>query len=199
MLSTSLATLAREFLVYAVVPLWIAGAFADWLCHRRSRIESTSGLPESALHALMLVELGVPTLLAVFFEINALVVACLLAGFVIHELTVYVDLRYASARRPITPGEQMVHSLLEGLPVVAAVLVFLLNGEAVLSLFGRSRWPAEFELHLEPPPLPLAGLAAFAAAGLLFVLLPAVEELWRCWRAGARPPPAAGGGRRSPS
>lgn len=176
-----LAGLAQGFILYGVMPVWIAAGFADWLCHRRSRIEHTSGLPEAALHALMLVELGLPTLLAAFFEINALVIALMAAGFVLHQATVYVDLRYASARRDIPPIEQLVHSFIELTPVVGAALVLLFHWPAVLSLLGLGG-PPDFGLHPKTAPLPAT--AVLGAAIALLVLLPYAEELWRCARAG---------------
>jgi len=42
-----------------VVPLWIAAGLADWFCHRRTRIERTSGLTENAFHWVLLAEGGI--------------------------------------------------------------------------------------------------------------------------------------------
>jgi hypothetical protein len=33
-------------LMYFVIPVWFAAGFADWLCHRSSNIETTSGIKE---------------------------------------------------------------------------------------------------------------------------------------------------------
>lgn len=52
------AAVARNPLLYFVVRLWTAAGVADWLCHRRGRIEETSGAAESLLHLLMLAEVG---------------------------------------------------------------------------------------------------------------------------------------------
>ena len=49
-------------------------------------------------------------------------------GFVAHEITVYVDLQHAEARRAIRPVEQLVHSFQELLP---------LAGSRVLAGLGR--------------------------------------------------------------
>jgi hypothetical protein len=40
--------------------------------HRRTRIERTSGLRESAIHALMMTEISVPLLLTLLCEVNPL-------------------------------------------------------------------------------------------------------------------------------
>jgi hypothetical protein len=50
--------------------LWLAAGFADYLCHRAASIESTGGWNESMLHLLQLGEMAIPTLAAIFSEIN---------------------------------------------------------------------------------------------------------------------------------
>lgn len=172
--------LAQDLVLFGVMPLWMAAGFADWLCHRRMRIERSSGLPETLLHMLMLAEMATATLAAAFLQINALVVAIMIGAFVLHELTVYVDLRYGSTRRDIPPIEQLVHSFLEFVPVIGAALVLLFHWSAVESLFGAGT--ADFALRLKPAPLPFGGMAALAGAMLVLVVLPYAEELWRCWR-----------------
>jgi hypothetical protein len=62
---------AQATLLYFVLPLWLAAGLADYLCHRASHIEKTSGYKESLLHLLMFAEIAVPLLAALFFEINA--------------------------------------------------------------------------------------------------------------------------------
>jgi hypothetical protein len=174
--------LVQGFIVFGVMPLWMLSGLADWLCHRHTSIETTTGLKESALHVLMLLEMGAATLAAALFEINALVAAIMLVAFVLHELTVYVDLRYSSARRDIPPVEQLVHSFLEFVPVTAGVLVLLLHWPQVLSLFGLGDQPADFGLRFKGAPLSAPGIWVFAAAMALLVFIPYSEELIRCWR-----------------
>src|SRR5256885_8504087 len=90
---------AELALLYFVLPLWLAAGFADYLCHRASRIETTSGYKESLIHLLMFSEVAVPLLAAIFFEINALVIALMIAGFVAHQLTALWDVTFANDRR----------------------------------------------------------------------------------------------------
>ena len=97
------STAAETILLYFILPRWLLAGFADYLCHRASRIELTSGYKESLLHLLMLAEIGIPLLAAIFFEINALVIAAMIIGFVLHQLTAWWDTTYASRKRPITP------------------------------------------------------------------------------------------------
>lgn len=180
-----LPALMRGVIAWGVMPLWIAAGFADWLCHRRNDIAGTTGWRESILHAAMVAELGVPTLLVALCEVNALVVAAMLAGFALHQLTVYVDLRYSSARRNIPPVEQMVHSALEWVPVLGGVLVLVLHRDAVATLLPGGP-PADWRLRPKPEPLPLPMLAGYGAAITAFTLVPIAAELLGCLRARTR-------------
>lgn len=48
----SLDSLLVSLLAWGVFPLWLAAGGANWLCHRDSRIEETSGTRESWLHVV---------------------------------------------------------------------------------------------------------------------------------------------------
>jgi hypothetical protein len=170
---------AETILLYFVLPLWLLAGFADYLCHRASQIELSSGFKESLLHLLMLIEVAIPLLAAVFFEINALVIAAMIAGFVAHQLTALWDTTFASHRRRITPIEQQVHSFLELMPLMAMVIVFILNWPQFLSLWGLGSEAGRYELALKREPLPWTYIAAFLSAAVLFELLPYIEELVR--------------------
>ena len=50
--------------MYVVLPLWLAAGFADYICHRASHIERTSGWKESMLHLVQFGEMAVPVLAA---------------------------------------------------------------------------------------------------------------------------------------
>ena len=39
--------ITRRFLVVVVLPVWLTAGVADWICHRRTGIERTTGLKES--------------------------------------------------------------------------------------------------------------------------------------------------------
>jgi hypothetical protein len=170
---------AETVLLYFVLPIWLLAGFADYLCHRASRIKTTSGYKESLLHLLMLIELAIPLLAAIFLEINALIIAAMIAGFVVHQLTALWDTTFASQKRFITPIEQQVHSFLELMPLLAMVIVIILNWPQFLSLWGLGSEPARYELVLKREPLPLAYVAAFLFAVLMFEVLPYMEEFIR--------------------
>ncbi|AEG91271.1 hypothetical protein [Ramlibacter tataouinensis] len=170
-----MADTARLLLMYAVFPLWVLAGLLDWACHRRTRIEHTAGLPENLLHWLLYGQIGVGLLAVAFLEINGAVLLIVAAVFVVHELTVYLELRYAAPQRPVRPFEQMVHSFMEILPLVSLALLAVMAGE---------QW-RELALVRKREPWPAAYLAGGLAASLLLNVLPLAEEGWRCLRAGA--------------
>ena len=161
---------AGVILMYLALPLWIAAGLADWHFHRRTRIAVTSGLPENLLHWLMYAQVGVAMAVVVWFELNAAVLAVVTGVFLLHEVTVYADLQYSTLRRDVGPGEQMVHSFLELLPLLALALLALIA------------WPQAL------------------AATLVCNALPLAQETWSCIRARpprARKAPAAPSSRAS--
>lgn len=93
------------------------------------------------------------------------------------------DVRYANVVRSINPNEQHVHSFLESLPFMAALLVFILHWPQFLSLFGLGAEPADFSIRAKDPPLNPVYLAALLAAIALVEALPYAEEFWRGVRA----------------
>jgi hypothetical protein len=177
------AALLQSTLMYFVLPAWLAAGLADWLCHRATRIEDNAGPRESVFHLVLLAEMGVAVLLALFFRINALVLAVMLAAYALHEFTTWLDLRYAQTAREIRPVEQIVHGFQEGLPLLGLTLIVLLHWEQFLALFGLGAATADFTLRLKQPPLPPAYSLGAVAAAIVFNVVPYVEELLRGLRA----------------
>ncbi len=173
----------RAILMYGLVPLWILAGIGDWVCHRRTHIECNAGIVESAMHSVMMVEVGVPTLLALFLEINALLFAVMILAAVIHAMTAWVDVWYASARRDIFPVEQHMHSLLEVLPLAAVALVASAYWDEFLALFGVGAVAPDFSLRAKADPLPTQYVATLLVVLVFFVAAPYAEELLRCVRA----------------
>ena len=180
---------AALLLLYLVLPLWILAGTADWLFHRRQRIECNAGVKESVLHLLMFVEIAVPVLACLLLDINALVFALMLAAFALHEATSLWDVSYAASRRRVPPLEQHVHSFLEILPLTAGLLVAVLHWPQALALFGAGPEPARWDLAWKRPALPPAYVAAVIAAAALLAGLPFLEELQRTLRVRARSRP----------
>ena len=174
--------LSELYLMYFIVPLWLAAGVADWICHRRAGIECTSGPKESLIHLLMLAEMGVAVLAGLFLEVNALIFALMLAAFFLHEATALWDVTFASKTRVITPVEQHIHSFLEMLPLMAVSIMALIHWGQFAALFGQGREAADFTLKLKDPPLPLPYVLLLLCAIALCELAPYAEELWRTWR-----------------
>src|SRR6266704_144347 len=104
------AEVTRSVLMYFVLPLWLLAGFADYLCHRASRIATTSGPKESLIHLLMLAEVAVLVTAALALEVNALVILVMIAFWAAHEASAVSDVVFAHHRREVTPIEQWVHS-----------------------------------------------------------------------------------------
>lgn len=168
---------ATWLLMYAVLPLLIAAAFFDWLCHRATKIEATSGLRENVVHWLMFGQIGTAVMVVAAFETNLAVLLWVGAAFALHELTVWLELRYTVDKREVRPIEQVVHSFMELLPLVAFALLVVLAAPDFALRLRREHWPAGYTFYT-------------IAAVLLFNILPLAEETWRCFRRRTRPPPA---------
>lgn len=107
-----LPDLLLSAILYFFIPLWLLARFGDWLFHRLTHISATSGIQESLLHLL---------LAGLFLEINALILGIMLLSLLVHEATVLWDLRYTSGKRRILPGEQMIHSFQELIPLMLRI------------------------------------------------------------------------------
>jgi amino acid transporter len=172
------ARLLTGFLLYVLFPLWLIAGVADYLCHRRTAIEDTSGARENALHVVQALEIGGALLAALFLEINALVMALIVMLVIAHTLTAYCDVAYAAPRRFISPFEQHVHSYLEIIPIAAAGIVAILHWDAMT--------PVSFGLGLKDPPLPAAPVIVVLALIAVLQAIPLAEESLRTARRGRK-------------
>jgi hypothetical protein len=162
-----------------VLPLWILVGLADWWCHRRSDIERTSGLRENLFHLALFALVAAGAVATALLDINYLVLLLLMAVFLAHELLTWIELRYVTDRRHISPFEQMVHSFLEILPllVLAVLAVDLIAAQPV----GSGAWSMRLRHDLAPGPLVAAAIAV-----LLLNVAPLLEETGRCLHADRR-------------
>lgn len=95
-----------RYLMYVLLPAWFIPGTADHLMHRRTSIERTSGLSESAIHSLMMAEISVPLLLTLLCEVNPLLLAISAAAAGLHEATAIWDVRAAvDGGREVRPAE----------------------------------------------------------------------------------------------
>src|SRR3954470_24802507 len=140
---------AQLIVMYIVLPVWFAAGVADWLCHRATDIEHTTGAKESVIHLLMFGELAVPLLAGLLLDINALIFALMIVAFLAHEATALWDVSFAVKYRHVSPIEQHVHSFLEMMPLTAGLLVASLHWPQALALFGLGDEAARFTLQLK--------------------------------------------------
>ena len=186
---SDVSQIANNYMLYFLVPGWIIPGLADYLCHRRARIEATSGLHEAVLHYLMITVVGIPILMGLLLEINALVILLAIVAYFLHLAMALWDVSYAVSRRVVTPIEQHVHSFLEVLPFMAVSFIVCLYWGQAQALVGLGSEPADFGLRLKQPPLPGSYLATVIFAVFLFLAVPYGEEVWRCYRAARRQRP----------
>jgi hypothetical protein len=170
----TLRAAAWNLLGYGVLPAWLAAGGADWLCHRRTGIERTSGPRESLLHFALFLQIAVPALLGLWLEINAALISIMAVAVLAHMLTSWWDTSFAQPLRHIAPIEQQVHSWLEMLPLFALLLIGLLHLEQLASPDWTLQSRAEAAPALWRLGMPLAFAAALALIG---------EELLRGVRA----------------
>jgi hypothetical protein len=175
-----------RYMIFAMLPLWVIPGILDYFWHRRTSIETTSGTEESLTHALMMIEVGPPVMAGLFLEMNAGVIALIIAAYLAHEATINRDSRYTADKRPILAGEQHTHSYLEMVPFCSASFAICVHWDQFLALIGRGSEPARFAFRLRRPPVPIPYVLSILSAVGLSVALPHAEELWRCWQAEKR-------------
>lgn len=178
----------ERILLWGVGPLWILCGMLDAACHRRQRMELSSGTPESVLHLVMLFELGAGVSAALLLELNAAAFSIMYAAVFTHEITMWQDLAYAEFRRRVPWYEQLVHGVQHALPWAGLAALVLLNPGQALAVFGGGASPAEWRPQWKEPPLPTSYLVAFFGAALLVVVLPFVAEFSRCRRSRKKSP-----------
>jgi hypothetical protein len=168
-------TLILGLMLWLLLPLWFLAGVADYLLHRRTDIELTSGIGESRLHVLQAIELGIPLLAGLFLEINSTVLAVMILFVVAHTATALWDASYSDPRRYISPLEQHVHSHLEYIPIVAVLLLVVLHWDAFLGIFGAE--DPSFAIRLKSNPVPLPYVLAVLVPVFLQSLLLTEETL----------------------
>ncbi len=176
----------RRYLMYVIMPVWSVAGFLDWLWHKQTKIETTSGVQESVMHLLMMVEVGTPILTGLFLEMNAGTLALMGAGWLMHEATVAWDVSYSLSRRKIYAREQHTHSYMQSIPFNVLATMACMYPEQSLALVGMGPEKPDFKLRFRKAPVPLMDFAIIVACMGAVSFLPHVEELWRCYQAQQR-------------
>lgn len=169
-------------LIYLFLPLWSVAGFVDWICHRRTKIEHTSGLFESVMHSIMGIQIGIPIFLCLFFLVNESILLLCILAWVLHEVVAHADVLYASPKREIRLCEVHAHNYLATLPLFMLVMIAVLNWEAFYNLVSFN-WQGPFEFTLRETPVGFDGYMQYYIA-FMFALgvVPYFEENLRCLR-----------------
>jgi len=169
-------TLLGGLLLGVLYPVWlVAGAF-DYFCHRRSRIEHTSGLTESQLHVAQFVAVAVIFVPAVLLRTTFPILILMVAACLVHTALSFVDVSHTIGRRYISTLEQHVHGFLNVIPFVAIALLAILEWDT-LSASGSVHWRPDGE------PLSRRQQAGLLASFVVLAGAPIVEEWTRSRRA----------------
>lgn len=174
---------SQRFMMYVALPARSIAGAVDWLMHRQTKIETTSGPKESVMHLLMMLESGMSVLAGLFLEPNGGMFAIMTGGMMLHQATVVYDVEYTVSRRKIPAFEQHTHTFMETLPFDILAVFAALHPEAFQSMLGLGREKPDFSLRLRKPRIPIPNIAAVVSAITIVSALPHVEELWRCLRA----------------
>lgn len=148
--------------------VWLSAGSMDFVLHRASSIETTSGLSESRLHLVQIWILGLATILWLCFRASPALLTILLILVCSHAVTGYWDTRVAYPTRAIRPVEQHVHSILDIAPWVAVGAVYWFMPDRHMGA----------ALTFEPAPLAMWLFAIVPA--LLLTVFPALVEFRRC-------------------
>ncbi|MFY8326827.1 diguanylate cyclase [Pseudoalteromonas sp. ZZD1] len=167
-------------LLYFFLPLWGIAGFVDWCCHRATKIEHTSGIKETLMHSVMGIQMGLPIVLCLVFDVNALILLICTITWVLHEIVAHMDVRYASPIREISIWEMHAHTYLGSLPLYMLTSIILINWDHFLKLITLD-FAGEMTFKLLDSPY---GTASYLPAYLTFMaivcIFPYMEENIRC-------------------
>ena len=181
-MSDATGATAERYVLCVVLPGWMIAGGCDYVLHRRSKIEATSGTSESQLHALGIALTAPAVLAGLVLEINAGVLALMSATFIAHLGMTVWDVAYADGRRTIVPIEQHVHAMLELLPFCALSLLAVAHGDQSRALVRIGYNKPDFAFRFKRKRLPSGIIFAIAVAFTIVVAAPFAEELLRCIR-----------------
>jgi hypothetical protein len=177
------STIVLNILLYVLLPLWGVAGGVDWFCHRATKIESTAGLREALVHALMGFQVGIPILLGLLFEVNVLVLIMCILALVAHELVAHYDVHYAQDLREISIWEVHAHNYLATLPFFILLLIIVRRWETFVN-FVTFKWAGNMSLQWREESLGMNGNFALSyIIGMgIFIVMPYMLEMYRCWK-----------------
>src|SRR5690606_19826169 len=91
------------------------------------------------------IQVGIPILLCLLFQVNVLILIICLLAWVLHEVVAHWDVHYAAPRRHISIWEMHAHSYLASLPFYMLVMILVINWPVVLDLVSLN-WQGKMHL-----------------------------------------------------
>tara|TARA_Y100000758_G_scaffold219342_1_gene157956 strand:- start:398 stop:976 length:579 start_codon:yes stop_codon:yes gene_type:complete len=176
------AELVLYIILYILLPLWGIAGMVDWWCHRQTEIEKTSGLHEAYVHCLMGIQIGIPVILSLLFEVNVLIMLLCIAALVAHEFIAHYDVQYTTGKREISIWEVHAHNYLATLPFFLFLLIIVRKWDTFIDLLTLN-WGSGFNLQWREETLGLSGNYAmiYIVTMTVFVVFPYLQECWRCF------------------
>lgn len=175
--------LVLSFIMYVLLPMWGIAGFVDWCCHRATQIEKNSGIWESLIHSIMGVQVGLPILICLIFEVNVL--ALLLCFFVLitHEIVAHHDVHFTAPLREISIWEVHAHNYLATIPFYMVALTVMLRWETFIKMITLD-WSGEMSLVLRSHAIGHQPMFVPYYLGFMccVCVIPYIEELYRCYR-----------------
>lgn len=169
----------RDLLMYGVLPFWVLGGLADGWCHQRTRMGASTGSHETLFHFTLLLQMGLGGLAALWLEMNLLMLVLLLALFLLHEATNWLDMGRARGTRELPPGERMAHNFLAMLPLFLVLCLIALHGPQAGGWLDANAW----QLRWKDEPLPPGYVLTLCTIIGLCHIVPQLEDTVRYWRA----------------
>lgn len=172
-----LRVLLGGFLGWVLYPLWLIGGAVDYVCHRRSDIQHTSGIRESWLHVAQFATMAMFFASAVLLQVTLPVIIMLVALVLTHTVLSFIDVSYTLGRRYISTAEQHAHGLLNVVPLIAVGLLAILNWETALAP------STDAVVRLKDEPLAATHIAMLLGSFTVLAGGPVLEEWLRTYRA----------------
>jgi len=177
------AALLINVMLYVFLPLWGIAGFVDWCCHRATKIEVTSGIKESLMHSLMGIQMGIPIILCLLFNVNVLILLICIVTWISHEIVAHCDVRYATPTREISIWEMHAHTYLGSLPLYMLISIFVINWDVFQQLI-HFQWAGNLSLVvIEEPHGTSSYLPLYLSFMCVICVLPYIEENLRCLKA----------------
>jgi hypothetical protein len=173
-----LRTLLGGFLAWVLYPLWLLAGAGDYLSHRFTRIEQTSGHHESWLHVAQFATLAIIFGCAVLFEITLGIFAVMALAVIAHTALSLWDVSYTLGRRHISAFEQHVHGFMDVIPFMAVCLLALMYWDTLA--VPDANWPM---LRWKDNPLTTPQIALLLGSFFVLAGVPVAEEWLRTRRA----------------